>query len=54
MKDSFLLLASLSERRYEELVLEFENKLDRRLSENERDFIEFLVERELTEEQRMI
>ncbi|MCA0986881.1 hypothetical protein [Guptibacillus algicola] len=54
MKDSFIMLASLSERRYNELVLEFEEKLDRSLSENERDFIEYLVERQLTEQKYII
>ncbi|WP_377887669.1 hypothetical protein [Alkalihalobacillus sp. R86527] len=49
MKDSFIMLASLSERRYKELVLEFEEKLDRDLSESERDFIEYLVERQISE-----
>lgn len=54
MKDSFIHLASYSEKRYQELVLEFETKLGRHLSENERGFIEFLVERQLADQKHIL
>ncbi len=47
MKESFIHLALVSEKRYKELVNEFEVNLGRNLEEKERNFIEFMIEQEL-------